>query len=83
VVDEARAAENRTTVVMERRLQAERARAAELARVRKHQYPLPSYYANASIAKDAQRCRQQLQEARLRRRLETGNHGGSGGSGAY
>jgi hypothetical protein len=65
----------------ERRLQYERARAAELARLREHQYPLPSYYADARIAEDAQRRRQQLREARLRRRLETGNHGGSGAGG--
>jgi hypothetical protein len=87
-VDEARAAvvgrrppEDRTRVAAERRLQAERARAAELTRVREHQYPLPSYYANASIAENAQRRRQQLREARLRHRLETCNHGGSDGSG--
>jgi hypothetical protein len=63
VVDEARAAaagrrpqEDHARVAAERRLQAERARATELARVRDHQYPLPSYYADASIAEDAQ-CR--------------------------
>jgi hypothetical protein len=48
--------------------------------VRKQQYPLPSYYADARIAEDAQCRRQQLQEARLCHHLETGNHGGSGGS---
>jgi hypothetical protein len=74
--------EDRARVEAERRLLYERARAAELARVREHQYPLPSYYADARIAEDAQRRRQQLREARLRRRLETGNHSGSGGSGA-
>jgi hypothetical protein len=48
VVDEARAAaagwrpqEDRARVAAKRRLQAERARAAELARVREHQYPCP------------------------------------------
>jgi vacuolar-type H+-ATPase subunit B/Vma2 len=81
-VDEAKAAENHATVVAERRLQAERARATELARVREHQYPLPSYYADASITEDAQHHWQQLREAHLRRRPEKGNHGSSGGSGA-
>jgi hypothetical protein len=56
--------EDRARVEAERRLQAERARAAELARVREHQYPLPSYYADARITKDVQRRRQQLREAR-------------------
>jgi hypothetical protein len=74
--------EDRTKVEVERRLQYECARAAELARVHEHQYPLPSYYADARIAEDAQHRRQQLREARLRRPLETSNHGGSGGSGA-
>jgi hypothetical protein len=73
--------EDRTRVEAERRQQYERARAAELVRVREHQYPLPSYYADARIVEDAQRRRQQLREARLRCRLETGNLGGSGGSG--
>jgi hypothetical protein len=45
--------EDRARVVAERRLQYERARAAELARVREHQYPLPSYYTDARIAEDA------------------------------
>jgi hypothetical protein len=52
VVDKARATaagrrpqEDHARVEAERRLQAERVRAAELARVRKHQYPVPSYYA--------------------------------------
>jgi hypothetical protein len=88
-VDEARAAaagwrpqEDRARVAAERRLQAERARAVELARVREHQYPLPSYYTDASIAEDAQHRRQQLREARLRCRLETGNHGRFDGSDA-
>jgi hypothetical protein len=88
-VDEVRAVtagwrprEDRTRVEAERRLVVERARAAELAWVCEHQYPLPSYFADASIAEDAQ-CRwQQLREARLCRRLETGNHGRSGHSGA-
>jgi hypothetical protein len=69
-----RTREDRARVEIELRLQYERARAAELARVRGHQYP---------IAEDAQRLRwQQLWEARLRRRLETHNHGRSGGSDA-
>jgi hypothetical protein len=63
--------EDRTRVEAERRLQYERARAAELASIRQHQYPLPSYLADAVIAEDAQRRRQQVREARLRRRLET------------
>jgi hypothetical protein len=74
--------EDRARVEAEQRLQYERARAAELARVCEHQYPLPSYYADARIAEDAQRRRQLLRETRFRRRLETGNHGGFGGSGA-
>jgi hypothetical protein len=74
--------EDRARVEAERRLQYERARAAELAAVRQHQYPLPSYFADVDIAEDAQRRRQQLREARLRCRLETGNHGRGGGSGA-
>jgi hypothetical protein len=74
-------------VEVERRLQYERARAAELAAVRQHQYPLPSYFADAGIAEDAQRRWQQLREAGLRVGLETGNpgrsgHSGAGGSGA-
>jgi hypothetical protein len=43
---------------------------------------MPSYFADAGIAEDAQHCRQELREAHLRRRLETGNHDRSGGSGA-
>jgi hypothetical protein len=71
--------EDRARVEAERRLQYERARAAELASMRQHQYPLPSYFADAGIAEDAQRRRlEQVREARLRRRLETGNHGRSG-----
>jgi hypothetical protein len=50
--------------------------------MREHQFPLPSYYADARIIEDAQHRRQQLREARLRCRLDTGNHGGSGGSSA-
>jgi hypothetical protein len=64
-VDKARAVaagqrpqEDRARVEAERRLQAERARAAELARVCEHQYPVPSYYADARIAEDAQHHRQ-------------------------
>jgi hypothetical protein len=53
-----------------------------LAIVRQHQYTLPSYFADTDIAEDAQRRRQQLREARLHRRLETGNHGRSSHSGA-
>jgi hypothetical protein len=80
--------EDRARVEAERRLQYERARAMALAAVRQHQYPLPSYFADTGIAEDAQRRRlEQVREARLRRRLETGNHGrsghfGAGGSGA-
>jgi hypothetical protein len=48
--------EDRARIEMERRLQY--ARAAELAAVRQHQYPLPSYFADAGIAEDAQRRRQ-------------------------
>jgi hypothetical protein len=74
--------EGRTRVEAERRLQYERARVEELAAMRQHQYPLPSYFADAGIAKDAQRHRlEQVREACLRRRLETGNHGRSGHSG--
>jgi hypothetical protein len=73
-----RPGEDRANVEAERWLQYERARAAELARVHEHQYPLPSYYADACISEDAQRRRKQLREARLRRPLETSNHGGSG-----
>jgi hypothetical protein len=65
--------EDRARVEAEWRLQYERARAAELARVREHQYTLPSYFADIGIAEDAQR---------LCRCLETGNHGRSGGFGA-
>jgi pyridoxine/pyridoxamine 5'-phosphate oxidase len=66
-------------VVAGRRLQYERARVAELAAVRQHQYPLPSYFTDVGIAEDAQHRWQQLREARLHRRLETGNHGRDGG----
>jgi sRNA-binding protein len=48
--------EDRVRVEAERRLQYERAREAELAAMRQHQYPLPSYFADAGIAEDAQ-CR--------------------------
>jgi hypothetical protein len=74
--------EDRARVEAERRLVVECARAAELAWVREHQYPLSSYFADAGITEDAQRRWQQLREARLRRRLETGNHGRSSHSGA-
>jgi hypothetical protein len=75
--------EDRARVEAKRRLQYERARAAELAAISQHQYPLPSYFADASIAEDAQRRRlEQVREARLRHRLETGNHGRSGHTGA-
>jgi hypothetical protein len=47
--------EDRASVEAERRLQYERARATELAAMRQHQYPLPSYFANAGIAENAQR----------------------------
>jgi hypothetical protein len=51
--------------------------------MRQHQYPLPSYFADAGFAEDAQRRRlEQVREARLCRRLETGNQGLSGHSGA-
>jgi hypothetical protein len=73
--------EDRARVEVERRLQYEPVRLAELERVCEHQYPLPFYYADARIVEDAQHRRQQLREARLHRRLEKGNHGGSGGSG--
>jgi hypothetical protein len=65
--------------VERRQEEEERARAAALAlaRAREHQYPLPSYYPAAGIIEDAQRRRQQWREERLRRHLETGNHGGS------
>jgi hypothetical protein len=70
--------EDRARVEAERRLQYERARAVELAAMRQHQYPLPSYFADAGIAEDAQRrCLEQVREARLRRRR---NHGHSGPS---
>jgi hypothetical protein len=49
--------EDRTTVEAERRLQYERARAAELAAMRQHQYPLPSYFADAGNAEDVERRR--------------------------
>jgi hypothetical protein len=49
--------EDRARVEAERRLQYERARAAELVVVRQHQYPLPSYFADTGIAEDAQRHR--------------------------
>jgi hypothetical protein len=40
--------------IVERRQEEEdRARAAALARAREHQYPLPSYYADAGILEDA------------------------------
>jgi hypothetical protein len=75
--------EDRARVEEERRLQYERARAAELAAMRQHQYPLPSYFVDVDIVEDAQRRRlEQVREARLRRRLEIGNHGRSGHSGA-
>jgi hypothetical protein len=68
----------------------ERVRAAVLVRACEHQYPLPSYYSDASIIEDAQRRRQQWREERLCHRLETCNHGGfalatdgAGGFGAY
>jgi hypothetical protein len=44
----------------------ERMRAAVLARAREHQYPLPSF----GLIEDAQRCRRQVHEDRLHRRLE-------------
>jgi hypothetical protein len=51
--------------------------------MRQHQYPLPSYFADVGFAEDAQRRRlEQVREARLCRRLETGNLGLSGHSGA-
>jgi hypothetical protein len=77
-----RSREDRAMVEAERRLLYERARAAELAIVHQQQYPMPSYFADADITEGAQRRRQQLREARLRRHLETGNHGRSGNSGA-
>jgi hypothetical protein len=73
--------EDRARVEAERRLQYECARATELAAMRQHQYPLPSYFADTGIAEDAQRRRlEQVREAR--RCLETGNHGRSGHSSA-
>jgi hypothetical protein len=60
VAAERRPREDRTRVEAKRRLQYDRARAAELARVREHQYPLPSYYVDARIVEDAQHRRQQL-----------------------
>jgi hypothetical protein len=48
---------DRARVEAERRLQYECARVAELAAMRQHQYPLPSYFADACIIEDAQRCR--------------------------
>jgi hypothetical protein len=75
--------EDRARVEAERWLPYERARAAELAAMRQDEYPLPSYFADAGIAEDAQRRRlEQVREARLHRHLETGNHGRSGHSGA-
>jgi hypothetical protein len=64
--------EDRARVEEERRLQYERARAAELAAMRQHQYPLPSYFADVGIAEDAQHRRlEQVREARLRHRQAT------------
>jgi hypothetical protein len=75
--------EDRARVEAERRLQYEHARAAELAAMRQHQYPPPSYFDDAGIAEDAQRRRlAQVRKAGLRCRLETSNHGRSGHSGA-
>jgi hypothetical protein len=75
--------EDSARVEAEWRLQYQRARAAELAAMRQHQYPLLSYFADANIAEDAQSRRlEQVWEARLCHRLEIGNHGRSGHSGA-
>jgi uncharacterized membrane protein YgcG len=68
-------------------MQYERAMATELAAMRQHQYPLPSYFANAGVAQRRRRNAQrrlleQVRDARLRRRLETGNQGRSGHFGA-
>jgi hypothetical protein len=83
VVAGRRPREDSARVEAEWRLQYQRARAAELAAMRQHQYPLPSYFANANIAEDAQSLRlEQVREARLCHRLEIGNHGRSGHSGA-
>jgi hypothetical protein len=57
----------------QRQEEEERARAATVARVCEHQYPLPSF----SLVKDIQQHRCHASEGRRRRRLETGNHGGA------